>query len=163
MSQLPNLHAPDGFELAVFARSMLSQLPSANAPDSFEASVLKKSTGKTVPQTVRPARRFGIGWKTTLASVALLATLGSVTWFTGTWKTMGLSGGDQVGQTNQLGQTEQSGTRQTDLPSEPANPAILNVPDIKKVSPHTRKQVIKRGKSAVNNAAKAVAGYPPGQ
>lgn len=162
MSVLPNLDAPDGFELAVYARSMLSQLPEASAPVSFEETVLRKAAGKSAPRTLRPARRLGIGWKTTMASILLLATVGSVTWFTGSWTGMGLTNGSQAANTNEA-QTENSDPLLNNLPTLPVPPTSVAVPDIKKASPVVRRLVVKRGKSAVNNARKAVAGYPPGQ
>ncbi len=162
MSNLPNLNAPDGFELAVFARSMLAQLPYAFAPPSFEADVMQKSTGTTVPETIRPARRLGIGWKATVASVLLLATVGSVTWFTGSWTRMGLTNEAQVGSSNEA-QTKNSYVPLSNLPALPGPPASVQLPDIKKASPAIKSLVVKRGKIAVNAASRAVAGYPPGQ
>lgn len=159
MSLLPNLGAPDGFELAVFARSMLTQLPAASAPASFEEAVLQKSTGVTAPQTIQPARRLGMGWKATVASVLLLATVGSVTWFTGAWTGMGITSSTQI---------EKTEVPLTNLPTLPVPQASvplpdIKLPDIKKAPPAVRAQVVKRGKVAVNNASQAVAGYPPGQ
>ena len=160
MSVLPNLDAPDGFELAVFARSMLSQLPAASAPVSFEEAVLQKSTGVATPQTIRPPRRLGIGWKTTMASIVLLATLGSVTWFTGSWTAMGLT--NEAVNSSDV-QTENSTVQLNNLPALPLPPTSVAVPDIKKASPVIKRIVVKRGKIAVNAASRAVAGYPPGQ
>lgn len=155
MSNLPNLDAPDGFEVGVFARTMLSQLAQAGAPSSFETNVLQKAGGSALPKTIRMARRLGIGWKTTLASVILLTTLGSVSWFAGSWNSMGLSG--------EKTHTENSDVNLNKLPSLPNPPEEERIHSsfkIKQVDGKTKAAVVKTGKSAIKNATSAVvAGY----
>lgn len=147
MSQFPPLKAPDGFELGVFARTMLSQLPEATTPVSFEADVMQKAGGVTNQQPIRPQTQSGISWKTTLASLALLATLASVTWFTGVWDSYSV---------NSAGANEQV---QVINPVQPQiNPEMVvpTTTDIKKADQKTKSGVIKGGKRAINDASKKV-------
>lgn len=172
MSPLPPLNAPDGFELGVFARVMLSQLPVATALPSFEEAVLQKGIGASTPPTaatIRPLRQLikqrGIGWKTTMASVVLLATLGSVTWFTGIWNSNGL-GNDDSSLGNVETQIENADVQLRTLPALPNPPASTLIPtdmrvptDMKRADPTTKIAIVKRGKSAINNATRVFAGH----
>lgn len=154
MSQFPPLKAPDGFELGVFSRMMLSDLPNAPAPSTFEADVMQKVNVEQVPKVAQPLFKRSFNWKTGIASVALLLSVTSVTWFTGALDSY--FGTPEVAATT-AGQTVQQ-TQATSTPA--AQPAPV---DIRKADASQKRETVKRGRGAVNNSANKIrtvrAGY----
>ncbi|MDZ4745306.1 MAG: hypothetical protein SGJ05_04805 [bacterium] len=156
MSQVPNIDAPDGFELGVFARAMLSQLPSAQSVPGFEEAVLQKSGSTTKVRKFPRILQRGIGWKTTMASLVLLVSLGSITLFTGLWSPVRSESGSR--------RTQQNESTIRGLPSLPEPlPAVVVPHDLKKADASIKRTVVKIGKNAlvkVSKPVKGVAGYP---